>query len=169
MTEQQAMGQDMRGLLVNLTSHILWNHRNCLWYVKIMKRSCITSPPGWFLYKCKCGIWGNSFILCLKVLLSAAAMSLGGCLCNPLVQAGRTHGLLLPPVQVFLVAGGLALLPKLLLSGWWLCKCYENSKEALFKGKFWCKGKTLPTSSSSSLWTCSAGLADAPSPSHWPR
>lgn len=163
-----ALGQDTRELLVNLTPHILWNHRNCLWDVKIMKRSCITSPPGWFMYKWKCGIPGNSFILSLNVLVSPPAGGLGGCLCNPLVQAGRTPGLLLPPVQVFLVVGGLALFPKLLFSDWWRCKCYESSKETLFKGHFWCKGKTLPISSSSSLWTCRAGLADAPSPSQWP-
>lgn len=51
----------------------------------------------------------------------------------------------LRPVWVFWVAADLALFPKLLLSGLWLFKCYEVSKEVLFYGlilQFWWKGES---------------------------
>lgn len=102
----------------------------------------------------------------------SSSRGLGGCLCNPPVQAGGTPGLLLPPVRIFLVVAGLALFSKLLLSDWWLCRCYESSKEALLKGTSDAKAKLsppppLPTSGSAVLAWLMLHLLNHAKPPVW--
>lgn len=138
-----ALGQDTRGLLVNLTPHIFWNHRNCLWDVGIMKRSCIASPPGCFLYKWKCGISGTPLFSVWKYwpLLPQGP----GWLLVQLPSAGRRDSRTSATTSSGILGScWLALFSKLLLSDWWLCRCYESSKEALLKGTSDAKGKLSP-------------------------